>query len=81
MLRSPPPAYRAKNRAQGLTATFTADAFQVRALEQARPLLTAREADEDAKIEQALADLFGLVARLEAGERRGRAGVISAQLS
>ena len=40
----------------------------VRALEQAPPLLTERECDEDAKIGQALADPFGLVARLEAGE-------------
>ena len=44
----------------------------VRALEEARPLLTERECDEDAKIGQALADLFGLVARLEAGEWAGR---------
>ncbi len=44
----------------------------VRALEEVRPLLTQRDADEAAKVEQALADLFGLVARLEAGEWLGR---------
>ena len=41
----------------------------VRALEEARPLLTERECDEDAKIGQALADLFELVARSGRGGR------------